>query len=213
VTIKTPWSKGNQSPSTSAQDTHGSRLRWTGEDRRAGSSNQATDRIPNPRIRIPHRPPSPSSEPLAYWPMKPSNPAISLRGHRETTCDIHSSGPCPYPVALRSSVLSSLSPREGEEGVAAAEGVVEVVVAEEDDDDESIKVIPVPASPPRLAYKQMTQIRIGPRGLPTGTLAPRTGAREAGRISPQTRSEVWPPPLPPPPLIVAMTPPPPPPLQ
>jgi hypothetical protein len=109
--------------------------------------------------------------------------------------------------------LSSLSPREGEEGVAAAEGVVEVVVAEEDDDDESIKVIPVPTSPPRLAYKKMTQIWIDPRGLPTGTLAPRTGAREAGRISPQTRSEVWPPPLPPPPLIVAMTPPPPPPLQ
>jgi hypothetical protein len=97
-------------------------------------------------------------------------------------------------------VLSSLSPREGEEGVATAEGVVEVAVAEEeDDDDEPLEVIPVPASPPRPAYKQTTQIRIGPRGQHTGTLAPQIGAREVEWISPETESVVLPPPPPPPP--------------
>jgi hypothetical protein len=69
-------------------------------------------------------------------------------------------------------VLSSPSPREGEEGVATAEGVVEVAVDEEDDVDEPIKVIPVPESPPSLMYNQMIQIWIGSRGRPTGTLAP-----------------------------------------
>jgi hypothetical protein len=66
-------------------------------------------------------------------------------------------------------VLSSPSSREGEvegeEGVAVAEGVIEVVVTEEDDDDESVEVIPVPESPPRRpAYKQTTRIKISPRG-------------------------------------------------
>jgi hypothetical protein len=127
-------------------------------------------------------------------------------------------------------VLSSLSPsegeREGEEGVADVEGVVEVATAEEEDDDEPVEVIPVSESPPkRPAYKQTARIRIGPWGRPTGTLVPQTGARETGQISSETGSEVWPPPpplplggairteLPPPQPIIAMTPPPPPPLQ
>jgi hypothetical protein len=100
------------------------RLRRTGRDPGVGTSHQAPDRIPNPRARVLHRPSSPSPNPLAYWPMKPSDPAISLRGHREPPCAIHGSGPCPYPVALRL-VLSSPSPREGgeqgEEGVATVE--------------------------------------------------------------------------------------------
>jgi hypothetical protein len=49
--------------------------------------------------------------------------------------------------------LSSPSPREGEEGVTTAEDVVEVAVTEEDDDNETVKVIPVSASPPRPTYK------------------------------------------------------------
>jgi hypothetical protein len=54
--------------------------------------------------------------------------------------------------------LSSPSPREGEregeEGVADVEDMVEVTVAEVEDDDEPIEVIPVPESPPRrLMYK------------------------------------------------------------
>jgi hypothetical protein len=132
------------------------RLRGTGGDPGAGSSHQAPDRIPNPRVRVPHRPLSSSPTPPAYWPMEPSDSAISPRGRWETPCAIHGSGPCPYLVALRSSVLSSPSPREGEEGVAIAEGVVEVAVAKEDDDDEPVEVIPVPTSPLRPVYKQTT---------------------------------------------------------
>jgi hypothetical protein len=181
-----------------------------------GTSHQAPNQIPNPRVSVLHRPPSPSPEPPAYWPMEPSDTTTSPRGHREPPCAIHGSGPCPYPVALRRSVLSSPSLREGgeegEEGVAAAEGVNEVAVAVEDDDDDLVEVIPVPASPARSTYKQMTRIRIGPRGRPTGTLASRTGAREVGRISPKIGSEVWPLPPPPPPNV-AMTPSPPPPQQ
>jgi hypothetical protein len=73
-------------------------------------------------------------------------------------------------------VLSSPSPREGEEegeeGVTAAEGVVEVAVAEEHNDNEPVKVIPVLESPPRPVYKQMARIWIGRRGRITITLAP-----------------------------------------
>jgi hypothetical protein len=50
-------------------------------------------------------------------------------------------------------VLSSPSPREGEEGVATAEGLDDVVAAEEDDDVEPIEVMSMPASPPRRVYK------------------------------------------------------------
>jgi hypothetical protein len=101
--------------------------------------------------------------------------------------------------------------REGEEGVINVEDmvevtiveeddVVEVVVIEEEDDDDPVEVILVTdPSPPQPAYKQTTWIQIGPRGRPTGTLAPWTGAREASRISPEVRSEVWPLPPPPPP--------------
>jgi hypothetical protein len=102
---------------------------------------------------IDHHLPCPA--PPAYWPMEPSDSTTSPRSHREPHCAIHNLGPCPYPGALRRSVLSSSSPREGEEGVAVVEGVVEVAVAdEEDDDDEPVKVILVPDSPPRPAYKQ-----------------------------------------------------------
>jgi hypothetical protein len=45
---------------------------------------------------------------------------------------------------------------------------------------------------------------------PIGTLAPRTGAREVGQVSPETRSEVWLPPPPPPRSGVVTTEPPPP---
>jgi hypothetical protein len=159
--------------------------------------------------------------------MEPLDPAISLRGRQEPPCAIHGLGPCPHPVALRRSVLSSLSPREGgeegEEGVTTLEGVDEVAVVMEDDDDEPVKVIPVPESPPRPKYKQTARIQIGPRGRPIETLEPQTGASEASWVSPETGSEVWPPPAPPPmsgtvrtesppPLpTIAMTPPPPPP--
>jgi hypothetical protein len=89
---------------------------------------------------------------------------------------IHASGSCPYPVALRSSVLLLPSPREGEEegkeGVTDAECVVEVAVAEEGDDDEPIEAISASEFPPRSAYKQMAWIQIVLRGRPTGTLAP-----------------------------------------
>jgi hypothetical protein len=100
-------------------------------------------------------------------------------------------GSCPYPVVLRQSLLSSLSPREGdregEEGVADVEDVVEVAVVEEEDDDEPVEVIPVHESPPRWpVYKQMTRIQIGPQGRPTETIASRTDAREACRDSPET---------------------------
>jgi hypothetical protein len=119
--------------------------------------------------------------------------------------------------------------REGEEGVADEDDVVEVIVAEEEDDGEPVKVILVPDStPPRPAYKQMARIWIGSRGRLTRTLALRTGAGEADQISSEIGSEVWPPPPPPPPgravcneppppppppPIVAMTPTPTPPLQ
>jgi hypothetical protein len=119
-------------------------------------------------------------------------------------------------------VLSSPSPREGEEGVADVEGVVEVTAVEEEDDDELVEVTLVPESPPRRpTYKHTSRIQISPWGQLTGTQAARTGARETGQISPETGSEVWPLPPPPPPggavrteppppqLTVAMTPPPP----
>jgi hypothetical protein len=192
-------------------------LHRIGGDPGVGPSHQALEPIPNPRVRVTQRPPSPSPAPLAYWPMESSDPATSLRGHREPPCVIHGMGSCPYPVALWRSVLSSSSPREGEregeEGVTDVEDVVEVTVIEEEDDDEPVKVIPVLESPPRRSmYKQTTRIRIGPRGRPTGPLAPRTGAREAGWDSPETGSVVWLPP-PPPPTSGAVTIAPPPPLS
>jgi hypothetical protein len=202
-------------PSASTQGTHGSGP--PPPDRRelrARSSHQAPEPIPNPRVRVHPRPSSPSPAPPAYWPLDPPDTATSPRGHRETPCAIHGSGSCPYPVAQWSSVLSSPSPREGEEGVADVEGVVEVAVAEEEDDDdnEQVEVISVPASLPRRpAYKQTPRIRINPRGRPIRTLALRTGAREADWISPATRSEVWPPPPPPPPGGAVRNEPPPPP--
>jgi hypothetical protein len=55
--------------------------------------------------------------------------------------------------------------REGEEGYADVEDVVEVADVEEEDDDEPVEFIPVLESPPRRSvYKQTTWIRIGPRG-------------------------------------------------
>jgi hypothetical protein len=98
-------------------------------------------------------------------------------------------------------VLSSPSLREGgeegEEGVAVAKGEEGVAAAMEEDNDEPVKVIPVLESPPR--------------GRPTETLAPWTGAREDHWRSPETRSEVWSPTLPPSGAVRTATPPPPPP--
>jgi hypothetical protein len=135
------------------------RLHRTGGDLVAGPSRQAPELIPNPRVRVLQRPPSPSPTPSTYFPMEPSYPTTSLRGHREPPCAIHGMSSGPYPVAPRKTVLSSPSPREGEEGVADVEDMVEVVVAEEDDvvevavaeeedDGKLVKVIPVPDSPP-----------------------------------------------------------------
>jgi hypothetical protein len=142
--------------------------------------------------------------------MEPSDPTTSPRGRREPPCAIHGIGSCPCLVALERLVLSSLSPREGEregeEGVANVEDVVKVAVVEEEDDDEPIEAILVSESPlRRLAYKKTTWIQIGPRGRPTKTLAPRTGAREVDRDSPKTGSAVWPPPPPPPPTSRVVT--------
>jgi hypothetical protein len=202
------------------------RLRRTKGDPGAGSSHQAPKQIPNPRVSVTPQPSSSSPAPPTYWPLEPSDPATSPWGHREPPCAIHGLGPCPYLVALRRSVLSSPSPREGEregeEGVADVEGVVEVTAVEEEDDDELVEVTLVPESPPRRpTYKHTSRIQISPWGQLTGTQAARTGARETGQISPETGSEVWPLPPPPPPggavrteppppqLTVAMTPPPP----
>jgi hypothetical protein len=127
----------------------------------------------------------------------------------------HGLGMCPYPVALRQTVLSSLSSREGgeegEEGVATTGGEDGVAAAVEDDDNEPVKVILVLESPPRMVYKQTAWIRIGRRGRRTRTLEPRFGAREAGHGSPETGSEVWPPPPPPPSSVIRITTMPPPP--
>jgi hypothetical protein len=76
-------------------------------------------------------------------------------------------GPCPYPVMLRRSVLSSLSPREGEregeEGATDVEDVVKVAFAEEEDNNEPVKVIPVPESPQRrLTYKKSSHNGVDP---------------------------------------------------
>jgi hypothetical protein len=109
--------------------------------------------------------------------------------------------------------------REGEEGVANVEDVVDVVVAEEDDvvevtvaeeedGDGPIKVILVPDSPPtQSAYKQTSLARIGPWGRPTGTIAPRMSGREASQDPPETGFAVWPPP-PPSGQVTTMPPPP-----
>jgi hypothetical protein len=65
-------------------------------------------------------------------------------------------------------VFSSPSHREGgeegEEGVTAAEGVDEVAATQEDNDVKSVKVVLVPESSTRPAYKQTTRIQIDPRG-------------------------------------------------
>jgi hypothetical protein len=83
------------------------RLCRTGGNPRAGPTRQALEQIPNPKVRVTQRPPSPSPTPPTYWPMKPSDPATSSWGHREPPCAIHGMGPCPYPVAPRQPVLSS----------------------------------------------------------------------------------------------------------
>jgi hypothetical protein len=80
--------------------------------------------------------------------MEPSDPATSLWGCREPPRAIHGMGSCPYPIALRQLMLSSLGMREGEEGVVDVEDVVEVTVAEEEDDDKWVEVISVLDSPP-----------------------------------------------------------------
>jgi hypothetical protein len=103
-------------------------------------------------------------------------------------------------------VFSSPGEGEGEEEVIeeeedeAAEEEEDdvVVVAVIDKDDEPVEIIPVPESMlSRSPYKQTVRIRISPRGRPTGTLAPRNGARETEWFSSETGSVVWLPPQPP----------------
>jgi hypothetical protein len=53
---------------------------------------------PNPRVL--ERPPSPSPDRSAYWPMEPSDRNASPRGRQGRPCAVHGWGPCPYPVAL-----------------------------------------------------------------------------------------------------------------
>jgi hypothetical protein len=129
--------------------------------------------------------------------MEPLDLTDSLWSQREPPCVIHDTGPCPYPVTQWQPISSSLGKGGGEE-VTGEEEVIEeeeddvVVIAVIDKDDELVEVILVPEStPPRSSYKQTTQIRIDPRGQPTGTLAPREGAREAGPDSPEAGSAVW----------------------
>jgi hypothetical protein len=142
---------------------------------------------PNPRVRVLERTLSPSPDPSAYWPMESSDTDTSPRGRRETPCVIHGWGTCPYPIASRQMDLSSPSPREGGEGVAAVE---------EDDEEDPIEIILVLDCPPKPAPRQMARIQVGGQGRPTGTLAPRSGVKEPKEGSPVTRSMVWP--LPPP---------------
>jgi hypothetical protein len=125
-------------------------LHQTGEDPRAGPSCQAPEKIPNLRVRVMQRLPSPSPSPTpsAYWPMEPSDPATSPRSRQEPPCAIHGMGLCPYLVAQRQPVLSSLGMREGEEGITDVEDIVKVTVAEDEDDDGPVEVIPMLDSPP-----------------------------------------------------------------
>jgi hypothetical protein len=127
--------------------------------------------------------------------MEPSDPAASPWGRWEPPCAVHGTGPCPYPVAQWQPVFSSPGEGEGEEEVIeeeedeAAEEEEDdvVVVAVIDKDDEPVEIIPVPESmPSRSPYKQTVRIRISPRGRPTGTLAPRNGARETEWFSSET---------------------------
>jgi hypothetical protein len=103
--------------------------------------------------------------PPTYWPMEPSDPATSLRSRGGTPCAIHGWGTCPYPVASRWLDLSSPSQREGGEGITTA-------------DEDPIEIYSVLDSPSRLALRHITLIQVGAQGRPTGTLAPRSGARK-----------------------------------
>jgi hypothetical protein len=148
------------------------RLRQTGGDPGVGTSSQAPRRTPNPRVRVLERPPSPSPDPPAYWPMEPSDPATPLRGLREPPCIIHGWGPCPYPVVMRQTELSSPSPIEGGE---------EVTIAKGEEEEDPVEVILVLNSPLRLTPTRMARIQVGTQGRPTRILAPRSRASEADR--------------------------------
>jgi hypothetical protein len=105
-----------------------------------------------------------------------------------------------HRVAQWQPVFPSPGDGEGEEEVIEEEEDEATGEEEEDDvvvitvidkDDEPVEVIPITESmPPRSSYKQTTQIRIGPWGQPTGTIAPREGAREAGSDYLEARSAV-----------------------
>jgi hypothetical protein len=177
------------------------RLCRTGGDPGVRTSCQTLTDAPNPRVRVLERPPYPSPNPPTYRSMEPSNPTDSLWSRWEPPCIIHGTGPCPYPVMQWQLVSSSPGKGGGEEEVTRGEE--EVTGEEEDDDvvmvtvvdkdDEPVEVITVPEStPPRSLYKQMARIRIGPRGRPTETLAPREGAREASPDSLEAGSAAWP---------------------
>jgi hypothetical protein len=159
------------------------RFHRTGRNPGAGSSHQAPVNVTNPRVRVLKRPPSPSLDSPAYWPMEPSDPITSSRGRQEPPCAVYSWGPCPYPASRRLR-FSSLGHGEGGEGNAD----------EEEDNEDPIKIFPVLDSPSRLAPIHITQIQVRAQGRPTGTLAPRSGAREPEGGSPVTRFTVWPPP-------------------
>jgi hypothetical protein len=100
---------------------------------RAGTSSQALVRTPNARVRVLQRPPSPSPNPLAYWPMEPSNdhrsersPGAPLRHPRL--------GPLPLPSCSKVDDAFITESKGGREGVD---------VAKEDDEEEPVEVIPV----------------------------------------------------------------------
>jgi hypothetical protein len=80
---------------------------------------------------------------------------------------------------------------EGREGKAS----------EKEDDEDHIKIFPMLDSPSSPGPWHTVQIQVGVQGRPTGTIAPRYGAKEPVGGSPVTESTVWP--LPPPPTSSA----------
>jgi hypothetical protein len=131
---------------------------------------------------------SPSPDPPTYWLMEPSDPTTSPRRQRKPPCAIHGWSPCPYLVMLMHLRFSSLEQREGGEGNADDE---------EEDDEDSIEIFPILDSTSRPVPRHIVWIQVGAQWRPTGTLAPRYGAREPeGGGSPMTGSTVWRPPPP-----------------
>jgi hypothetical protein len=96
--------------------------------------------------------------------------------------------PLPYLVMLMHLRFSSPEQREGGEGNTDDE---------EEDDEDSIEIFPILDSTSRPVPRHIAWIQVGAQWRPTGTLAPRYGAREPeGGGSPMTGSTVWRPPPP-----------------